>query len=127
MNKFIKKELEKCTITKNLKFNDDKTIIEIKRPIEDILSEDLSINYCYIIELADYILKPPPGFTLATNWNKGITPTSKYIKCMVTQIMGKMILIDGCGYNISNNVDLSDTYLGLWLPRQAIKIIQKVE
>ena len=126
MNKFIKKELDKCKVAKIPLISDDTIIIEIKRPNEDILSEDIAVNSCYVIELADYILKPPPGFTLASNWNRGINPTSKHLKCVMVQIMGKMIKIDGQGYDLLNDVDLSDTYMGLWLPKQSIKILQKI-
>ena len=120
MNKFIKKELDKCKVAKIPLISDDTIIIEIKRPNEDILSEDIAVNSCYVIELADYILKPPPGFTLASNWNRGINPTSKHLKCVMVQIMGKMIKIDGQGYDLQMML-----HMGLWFPR-AIKILQKL-
>ena len=40
--------------------------------------------------------------------------------------MGKMVRVDGCGVDISEQKDLSDIYSGLWLPEASIVIHQKL-
>jgi len=122
MNKFIEEELNKCKLV-DIKFiSDTEILIKKKESIDKIIQ----LNNYYLIELENYILHPNINFTLAENWNKGIIPKSKYLKCMIVQIMGKMIKIDGSGYDIENNNDLTDVYLGLWLPIGGIKIIKQL-
>lgn len=122
MNKFIEEELNKCKLV-DIKFiSDTEILIKKKESIDKIIQ----LNNYYLIELENYILHPNINFTLAENWNKGIIPKSKYLKCMIVQIMGKMIKIDGSGYDIENNNDLNDVYLGLWLPIGGIKIIKQL-
>ena len=79
----------------------------------------MSVGNCYLIELEDYIIHPSVNFTLASNWNRGVIPASKTLKCMVTQILGRMVKVDGLG-------DHSDSYTGLWLPMGGVKIIEKI-
>ena len=122
MNKFIEEELNKCKIANIEIISDTEILIKQKENIENIIQ----LNHYYIIELENYIIHPNINFTLAENWNKGVVPKSKYLKCMIVQIMGKMIKIDGSGYDIENNVDLNDVYLGLWLPVGGIKILKQL-
>ena len=66
MNKFIKKELEKCRI-KLPEYNDDTTYLFIPRN-EDVKNlEELKINHFYLFEVADYIINEPPTFTLSAS------------------------------------------------------------
>lgn len=121
MNKFIKEELHKCGIP----FNDSDIEIIIPK-IHSSDNIDLQLNHCYLIKLENYILYPPSNFTLQDNWNKGIIPKSEYINCCVTQIMGKMVKIDGCGYNNLEDKPKTDSYIDLWLPRKGFKIIKEI-
>ena len=120
MNKFIEEELKKCKVADIEILSDTEILIKQRKKTE------LQLNNYYIIELENYIIHPNINFTLAENWNKGIIPKSKYLKCMIIQIMGKMIKIDGSGYDIENNNDLNDVYLGLWLPMAGVKIIKQL-
>lgn len=63
MNKFIEQQLKKCQVAKLGNYNSDTKEIIIKK-FEQILIQE---NSYYLIELADYILNPPPNSTLATN------------------------------------------------------------
>lgn len=83
-------------------------------------------NRCYIIKLAPYIVHPSDNFTLASNWNKGIVPKSEYLKCTITQIMGKMLKVDGTGYDFVTGSDLNDSYIGLWLPSAGVEIKEEL-
>lgn len=117
MNKFIEKELNNCRSAVPEKVTETQYIIH---KLDDLTPQ---VGGSYIIELANYITHPSENFTLASNWNRGIVPKSNCLKCVITQIMGKMIKVDGIGYN---GEDLKDSYVGLWLPVGGIKIIKKL-
>lgn len=122
MNKFIEEELNKCKLAAVEQVSDTEYLIK-KKTVEDIGFE---VNKYYIVELENYIINPPETFTLSANWNNDVVPKSKNLKVMVTQIMGKMIKVDGCGFDIETNSDLNDIYLGLWLPQGGVKILKKL-
>ena len=113
MNKFIEKELNNCKSAVPVKVSETQYIIH---KLDDLTPQ---VGESYLIELASYITHPSENFTLASNWNKGIVPKSKTLNCVITQIMGKMIKIDGVGEH-------SDSYVGLWLPMGGTKIIKKL-
>ena len=46
---------------------------------------------------------------------------------MVTQILGKMIKVDGCGYDLDDNTFNNDTYIGLWLPMGGVNIVKELK
>ena len=66
MNKFIKAELAKVNTVK-LPYYDDNTLELVIPKREEEQKIGLEVNNYYLIELADYILNPPPNFTLASN------------------------------------------------------------
>lgn len=123
MNKIIKRELEKVRV--NIQYDDNTTEIVIPKSNVSV-KVDLQVNHNYNIYVEDYILHEPPNFTLSTNWNGGVVPKSKYMNICVTQIMGKMIRIDGCGFDIQNHTTSTDSYIGLWLPRESIHIVKEI-
>ena len=86
---------------------------------------EIKVGNYYVLELADYIIHPNSNFTLAANWNRGIVPNHKYVKAMVTQMLGKMIKTDSIGLNDILN-DTDESYLGLWLPMGGVKIIKQL-
>lgn len=123
MNKIIKEQLKKCKVAEIPKYTDSTyhLIIPSKRRAEQCLK----VGGCYLIQLADYIIHPYEGFTLADNWNKGIVPKEEYIRANVVRTFGKMIQINGKGVNDSNTKILSE-YKELWLPSKGIKIIKEI-
>ena len=84
------------------------------------------IQKTYILELEDYIINPSDTFTLADNWNGGIIPKNKYLCATIINIIGKMIKVDACGYDLASKQSTSDTYEGLWLPLGGIHLIQEL-
>lgn len=124
MNKIIKRELEKVRI--NLEYNNDTTEIFIPKGNNQTITVDLKVNHNYNIYVEDYILNEPPNFTLSTNWNGGVVPTSKYMNACVTQVLGKMIRVDACGYDPIKKITKPDSYVGLWLPSQSIHVIKEI-
>ena len=126
MNKLIKKQLEKCKI--NLPYYDENTDSLLISKINYKYEEEepiLLLDHYYIIKLEYYIVNPPAGFTLSSNWNKGITPKSGFLLGTPTKAVGKMIQWDCCGYDIIKRVALDDTYKDLWLPVKGFTIIEE--
>lgn len=65
MNKFIKNELEKVTVTE-IKFDDNTTSIFIPKTTSWNLTS-LKTDKCYLIELDDNLLNPTANSSLASN------------------------------------------------------------
>lgn len=124
MNNIIKEQLNKCKVAYIPPFDDNTTLIHIK-PISKIESNQVLLNHYYLIELEDYIINPPPNFDLHINWNNNIIPKSKGMKCEIIQIMGKMVKINGVGFDLINNNDLNVIWGG-WLPMKSFKVIKEL-
>ena len=125
MNPLIKKQLESCKVA-NIPYFDDYSVI-INIPKGSLLNvTPYQIGKCYLVELADYVINPPEGYTLSSNWNNGTSPKYKYYKCEIVKIVGKMICILGCGYDAEKMQDTNDLWEG-WVPQAGIKIIQELK
>lgn len=124
MNNLIKQQLTNCRVANIPPFTDDTTHIEIPKGSTVTISE-YQIHKCYLIKLEDYILNPPPNFTLAENWNRGSIPSHKYYKCEILQLNGKMVKIMGCGYLPDTDTDTIDVWSG-WVPQAGISIIKEL-
>ena len=131
MNNIIKQGLQKCTIDLP-PWDDDTTELIIKKttkdekPKEVELIVDIERDKYYIIKLKYYIINPPSNFTLSSNWNKGINPTSEYLLGTPTKFVGKMIQWDACGYDYKNRQSLDDVYSELWLPSKGFDVVERV-
>lgn len=124
MHKLIKEQLERCRVAVLPTWDENTTHLVISKKTQ-LSVEDLQVDHYYIIELADYILNEPEGFTLSSNWNKGKKPQSKYLKCCVTKRMGKMIYVEAIGYNIEKQEDINDIFNG-WLPSGGVTVKEEI-
>lgn len=124
MNSIIKEQLDKVIV--ELPEYDNNTTELIINKQSNMSPTGLLVGDCYLIEIANYVLNPPQGFTLQDNWNNGIIPQDRFIKCEISQIVGKMVKINGCGYDLKLEKDLASAYIGLWIPIKSIKIIEKL-
>ena len=125
MNPIIKKQLEKCTVANIPVFTDDDLVITI--PKGSILNvTPYQVGKCYIVEIADYVIDPPDGFSLSSNWNKGTCPKYKRYKREIVKIVGKMICILGCGIDPSSGAETNDLWQG-WVPQAGIKLLQELK
>lgn len=125
MNPLIKKQLSSCKVANIPEFDDNSVIINI--PKGSVLNvTHYQVGRCYVVELADYIINPPEGYTLASNWNKGSSPKYKYYKCEIVKIVGKMICILGYGVNPVTGQDTNELWEG-WVPQSGIKILQELK
>ncbi len=125
MNPLIKKQLENCKVANIPDFDDTTTHLTISKGSVVNVSQ-YQVGRCYIVELADYVINPPEGSTLSSNWNKGTVPKYKYYKCEIVKIMGKMICILGYGFDPVTMRDTNDLWEG-WVPQQGIKLIQELK
>jgi hypothetical protein len=105
-------------------FDDNTTHIDIRKGTS-LNVTPYQVHKCYIVELENYIVNPPPNFTLAQNWNHGSVPKHKFYKCEISQVMGSMVRIMGCGYDPINDIDTNDIWDG-WVPQAGIKIIKEL-
>lgn len=119
MNKYIKKQLNKCRIPIP-DFDDNTTHLVIHRNEELKRLEELQIGSYYEIEIADYIVNEPPTFTLSANWNAGTKPPEHSMNVQVIQMLGKMIKVRGAGINTNINWEG-------FLPKKSIRVVRKYE
>ena len=122
MNKYIKRELEKCKVAQIPEFDESTTQLLISRTGKGIITQvtgELYQGQKYLIQVENYIVNPFPGFDLHDNWNNGIIPTDKQMEIKVDQIMGKMIKVSAIGYSDRK------PWNG-WLPRKSIHIIKEL-
>ena len=121
MNKYVKAELQKVKVA-NLPPYDDSTVTMTIPKHAGVDGDDLKRDKCYLLQVEEYVINPPDGYTLHDNWNGGVKPKSQYMKAEVCQLMGKMVKVNSVGYDYHNRKDTNDIWEG-WLPRSAIKII----
>lgn len=124
MNELIKKQLQKCKVARIPEFDDNTTQITISRDSVLVVNEYMIHKY-FICELADYMINPPPNFTLADNWNRGTKPKYKHYKCEISAVMGDMCRITGCGYNLATDTDYNEMWEG-WVPIEGIKLLKEL-
>ena len=124
MNPLIKDQLSKIQRVDVPPFDDSTTQLTIARNNVKPIS-GLQEDHCYLISVEDYILNPPDGFTLHTNWNNNIAPKHKVMKIDVTKVMGKMVKVNSLGYDMENQIDTTDMWSG-WLPQKSITIIERL-
>lgn len=125
MNPILKKQLENCKVA-NIPLFDESTE-HISIPKGSVLNvTPYQVGKCYYVELADFVLNPPEGNTLSSNWNKGTVPKYKYYKCEIVKIVGKMICILGYGINSTTGQETVDLWEG-WVPQSGIKLLQEIK
>lgn len=122
INPIIRDQLSKLKIAEIDNLNDD-TYTYIITPKKKLTGVEL--DKCYLIQLAEYLVKPFEGFTLHQNWNNNIIPKDILMKCCVTQIMGKMIKIVGVGVDPNTMQDTPNRWEG-WLPLKSIEVLKEI-
>lgn len=124
MNQIIEEQLSKVRIA-DLPLYDEYTQHLIIPKKDKATIGTLELFKSYLIEIENYILNPPDGFSLHSNWNKGIGPKCKHLKVEVIQLAGKMIKVKSVGFDCNNNRETEEVWEG-WLPSKAIKIIRRL-
>jgi len=121
MNKIIKEQIEKCKVADLSQFDSSTNTYHIKK-FNQIRVE---VDDCYLIKLDTTLLNKDTSSVLATNWNKGTYPPCIYFKAVVSKVLGKMIYINGLGYNNETKEDLDIMWNG-WLPLQDIELLERI-
>jgi len=110
MRETIKKQLE-AVVYADLSNFDEKTntyyIPKYSKP-------KYEVKGCYLIKVANEIVNNPDS-VIATNWNHGTAPSCQYLKIYVSKTMGRMVYVDGVGYDYTTKTDLNYMWSG-WLP-----------
>lgn len=123
LNPLMKEQLNKCEVADIPSFDDNTLELVIPKKSKE---KNFQLNKYYIVELADYLVNPGEIVSFHINWNQGRVPKNKYLKVCVSQLMGKMIKVDGIGFDPKSNKDLEDFYTNLWLPSNDVKIIKEI-
>lgn len=122
INPIILEQLKQVKVADLPAYSDTDTVIHIPKQESDI---PIVVGRCYMIELDNYLLNPPPDFNLHINWNKNIIPKDKYMNCQVLQIQGKMLKISAVGVDKNTQIINNQIWEG-WLPRKSIKIMKEL-
>lgn len=93
--------------------------------IPKISSKRPKVDCCYIIRLDKSLLIADPNSVLSSNWNKGTFPKCEYYKVDVVKEVGKLIYVNGIGYDNQTKQDL-DSYWSGWLPIQQVSIVEEI-
>ena len=109
VNKFVKRELERCRV--GLPYWDNDTT-EIIIPYGDTAINDDT----HEIVIKNYIINEPANFTLSYDWNNGTVPPETNMQVKFVDTKGKMTKVDGIG--ITTNVRWSG-----WLPNKGFEVI----
>lgn len=117
MNDLILRELRKVKVAQIEPFDENSTTIHIKKGLN---VNEFKVGKGYEIELDDVLVFPPMNFSFHINWNKGIKPTSKYLKCFIIERVASTIKVDAVACDENFN-DTSDIWSG-WLPIEYLKI-----
>ena len=122
MNNLIKDQLLSCEHVLLPVWDDNTTEIFIKR---GSVRKKLKFEFggYYQIEISDSILNPSEESTLAKNWNGNTVPPSKIFNCVVQQVMGKMVKVDGVA--VIDGIATANKWNG-WLPISEVKILGEI-
>lgn len=124
MNPLLLQQLKKIKAVKLPEY--DETTINLVIPKQEVLKiTSVEVGHYYLLELADYLLHPSDSFTLHQNWNNNIIPKDHYMKAEVSQILGKMIKIQGVGYDYATSTDLDTVWEG-WVPLKSVNILEEL-
>lgn len=121
MNKIIEKQLKKTLIADLSHFDKESNEYFIPQYKQMKMDEDS----CYLIQLDDSLLDSTRCQQLAVNFNGGSVPKDEFMKVEVCKTMGRLIYVDGVGYDPKAKTDLSSFWSG-WLPIDLLTVIEKL-
>lgn len=114
-NKFIVEQLNKIKIDRLL-VEDNVFIFKKCSSNPTNTLQELSVGNLYKIKVENYVLNPPPGFTLSSNWNNNTVPPEQVLNIEILELMGKMVKCKCVG--TTTNICWEG-----WLPRKSFSII----
>lgn len=117
MNKWIKKELFKCSVAELPSFDENTTNIHIPKHQGIVIKKDK----CYLIQIKKDKIEP----SITINYNQGSIPPYDYYKIDVNQVIGPMVNLNGVAYDYENKKDICSVWSG-WLSTQSIIILEEI-
>lgn len=123
MNSFLAEQLNLVKIAKIPPIGNQNSIVIPK--VTQVETLELKLNHNYIVQFADYIVKPPANFNLHVQWNDNNVPLYSYVKCTVIAEMGKMVKIDSVAINMKDFSSMGYYWTG-WIPKKSITIIREI-
>ena len=129
MNKLIRQQLEKLNLPNKPEYDESTTHLVFPKQNSETVQENSSfvINGVYKIVIANYIVSPPPDFTLDTDWNKGRHIADTTLLIQITQLAGKMLRFTGRGYNFNTDTTNDNFYDQMWIPAKSIISYERIE
>lgn len=124
MNIITEEQLKLCKVAHIPSFDETTNHIIIPKTNGGVRS-DYEIGHSYLIHLEHYIISPPEGFTLHANWNNNIVPVDEYMQVSIVNEMGKMLQVNGKGYNPITMEFTGSNWNG-WLPKKAVKLLERL-
>ena len=121
MNKYIKEQLDKVKVADLSNYDESANIYHIPK----FNQFKYEVDKCYLIKLDKTLLEKSNYPILVDNWNHGTCPTCEFMKADVTKVLGKMIQVNGFGYDYEHKQDLNTLWSG-WLPIGQITMIQQL-
>lgn len=120
-SKVLEKQLRACEFADLTNYDPETKSYYIKKyskPLYDLQA-------CYLVKInADTLLNRTS--VVAVNWNKGQVPICEYMTIFVLQIIGKMINVDGIGYDINTKENLPMLRWSGWLHIDEITQLEKL-
>jgi hypothetical protein len=121
MNKYVEEQLKKVKVADLSNYDENTHTYHIPKYNEF----RYEVDKCYLVKLDKMLLNGNDLPILVSNWNKGTFPTNEFLKIDVTKVLGKMICVNGLGYDFERKEDLNTMWSG-WLPIQQIKMIERL-
>lgn len=109
----IEEQLKKCQFADLNNFYPPSTFI-----IKKYSKPTWELNKCYLAKLPLNIVNKPDS-VLASNWNNGASPGAACLKIYISKVLGKMIYVDGLGYDFEGRADLDYMWSG-WLDSETL-------
>ena len=119
--KLIEDQLKKVRVADLSNYDAKTNTYIIKKFGATRLKEDC----CYIIELDESLLHSNQNSLLESNWNKGSIPNCKFYMADVLKEVGRMVQINGVGYDNETGTRLNTHWTG-WLPVEKISVIEEI-
>ena len=120
MQPLIKKQLERCQVADLSNYNKEKHQFIIPKYNQVRVVSGAS----YLFKLDKSLLTPNPDDVFHINWNRGLIPVSEYLFAEVDKINGKVIYVDGIGFNPETETTTSVAWSG-WLPLDKVEVVKK--
>lgn len=121
-SELLKKQLEESDIFQHAIYNKE-TNTYLVRKCDIIIPHK---GHSYVVLLDNSLIIDKGDFVTQFNWNKGKFPSEKCYKIDVEDIIGKMILCTGIGFDLTKDENILNCFWHGYLPKDKIKIAKEL-